>query len=339
MLEQETNMLGKFILIFPLLIAPVLSLAGELEDRAEYARRFSTMFIDEKFAALDRLSDEYRTTESRSASGLWMLTHFYAGITTVADTDIPDENYWANIEAKALRWAEASPNSPAPHNVYASFLIAHGWRFRGSGWAHKVRKEDWAPFYEKLAKAREYLLQNKRIASIDPKWYEEMMVIARAEQWDRRRFDELVNEAISRHPYFYQIYFAALDYLVPKWHGSKEEVEKFAKLSVEATKIREETGMYARVYWYASQTQFGNGLFTESSVVWDKMKKGIDAVLARYPDQWNINNFTRFACLAGDKNKARELIGRIEGAPLARAWSDDPQLFEKCKVWVNDRLG
>ena len=217
---------------------------------------------------------------------------------------------------------------------YLNFLVGHGWKFKGSGPGYEVRKENWKPFYEKLTKAREYLLQNKPIASTDPRWYEVMLVIARAEGWGRNKFDELTSEAVAKYPNFYQLYFAALDYLVPKWHGNRKEVENFANFAVEHTQSLEDMGMYARVYWYASQTQYGNGLFIESSVVWKKMKTGIDDVLARYPDQWNINNFARFACLAGDIDKAKELISRIQGDPIPKAWAGDVQHFATCKAWA-----
>ena len=161
-----------------------------------------------------------------------------------------------------------------------------------------------------------------------------MLVIARAEGWGRNKFDELTSEAVAKYPNFYQLYFAALDYLVPKWHGNRKEVENFANFAVERTQSLEDMGMYARVYWYASQTQYGNGLFIESSVVWKKMKTGIDDVLARYPDQWNINNFARFACLAGDMDKAKELISRIQGDPIPKAWAGDIQHFATCKAWA-----
>lgn len=327
-------MCKKLISALLLLTTSLPLLAGELEERVEYDKRFSTMFMQEQFDALDKLAAEYRATESRSSSGLWMLTHFYFGIRTVTNHG-KDEKYWAEVESKALRWVASNPQSPASINVYASFLIEHGWKYRGSGLAHQVRKEDWKPFYEKLSQAREYLLLNKRIASADPRWYENMLIIARAEGWKRNKFDELVTEAVSKHPYFYQIYFAALDYLVPKWHGSREEIEKFANFAVEHTKAGEGMGMYARVYWYASQTYYNADLI-ESDIDWDKMKRGIDDVLARYPDQWNINNFAFFACLGGDKQKTAELINRISTYPIHLAWGNHVyRYYDRCKAWTS----
>ncbi|OGI68909.1 MAG: hypothetical protein A2W18_04740 [Candidatus Muproteobacteria bacterium RBG_16_60_9] len=326
-------MCKKLLAAFLLLISATPLLAGELEERAAYNKRFSTMFIEEQFGALDNTADEYRADGSRSSSGLWMLTHFYAGIGSVTN-GVQDETYWKNIESKALRWAASNPNSPAAINAYARILIDHGWKFRGGAWANQVPKENWKPFYEHLAKAKEYLLQNKRVASVDPRWFENMLTIARGEGWDRKLFDALAAEAVSKHPYFYQMYFSAIDYLVPKWNGSKEEIETFANFAVEQTTAKEGMGMYARIYWYASQTYYNVDLF-ESDVDWDKMKRGIDDVLARYPDAWNINNFAFFACLSGDKQKTTELIGKITGPPIARAWNgSEYHYYERCKAWT-----
>ena len=322
------------LLIMTLLLAvPLVCGAGELEDRQAINDQVSALFMDERFDELERMAQQFRATEARTSSGLWKLTLFYSAINDVADAEDEEDQYWESIEAKASRWINAYPGSPTPHIAYAMILIGHAWMFRGDGWSDDVKPENWKPFQEYLARAARHLWEHKDVADVDPRWYETMLVIARAENWDRERFDKLVNEATERHPYFYQIYFAAIDYLMPKWHGSKEQVEAFANFATAKTAAREGAGMYARVYWYAAQAQYRSRLFTESAVVWGRMKQGIDDVLARYPDQWNINNFAHFACLAWDGRETRELIERVQGAPIPQAWDSTSQ-FEQCKTWA-----
>lgn len=313
-------------------------LAGELEDRAYYQARFSKLFMQEDFNELDRLANEYRATESRSSSGLWMLTLLYAGIAQAED-DNKDEKHWSDIEAKALKWIALHPDSPTPHNVYASLLLGHGWKFRGGGWAREVKKENWKPFHEYVKKAKDHLLKNKQAVSADPRWYELMIRIATAEGWEHNQFNELMAEAVSRHPYFYQIYFVATTYLAPKWHGSKEEIEKFVNFTVEQTKAKEEMGMYARTYWYVSQI-YSDAVLLHFDIDWEKMKRGMDDVLARYPDQWNINHFAFFACLNGDKQKTAQLIGKMNSAPISKAWvnwefNSYENYYDRCKAWTS----
>lgn len=62
------------------------------------------------------------------------------------------------------------------------------------------------------------------------------------------------------------MYFNAVDFLLPKWHGSNEAIEAFARKSVKTTAEQDGQGMYARIYWYASQTNYGMRLFTDSAV-------------------------------------------------------------------------
>jgi len=91
---------------------------------------------------------------------------------------------------------------------------------------------------------------------------------------NRSEFMKLVDEGLAKEPLYYQLYFAAMDYYTPKWHGNADDIEKFADSAVARTKKQEGYGMYARIYWTASQRQYGDKLFIESNVAWEKMKKG-----------------------------------------------------------------
>ncbi|MFP5418083.1 MAG: cytoplasmic protein [Gammaproteobacteria bacterium] len=308
------------------------SSADELKERQVTSDTAVTYFHSGQFAALDRDAKRYRDKGDRTSSGLWKLTLFYTGLSGIPNSAVTDEAYWQDLERKAQQWISAFPDSPAGHLVYADFLMSHGWMYRGNGWSHQVRQSDWKPFHEYVAKTRQYLNKHKAVAARDPRWYELMIKVATAEGWEIEAFNALVDEATSRHPYFYQIYFAAIHYLTPKWHGSKEEIEKFAQNAVSKTRSVENDAMYARIYWVASQSNYGDSLFTDSDVVWSKMSKSIDEVLKRYPDQWNINNFAYFSCLAGDAKKTSSLMTRMTGRPIMQAWKS-MDFHDRCKRW------
>jgi hypothetical protein len=180
-------------------------------------------------------------------------------------------------------------------------------------------------------------MEHKAVASRDPYWYELMIKVATAEGWNIQDFNALVDEATSRYPYFYQVYFAAINYLTPKWHGSREEIENFAQRAVKNTRKVEGEAIYSRIYWVASQSNYGDNLFTDSNVVWSRMSKSIDDVLKRYPDQWNINNFAYFSCLAGDAEKTSGLMSRITGRPILQAWKS-MDFYDQCKHWSSAKL-
>lgn len=78
--------------------------------------------------------------------------------------------------------------------------------------------------------------------------------------------------------------------------------------------------MYARIYWAAAQDQFHENLFAQSSASWDRMRAGFDDVIARYPDQWNLQNYASFACEANDEETLKKLFERIREPSLDEAW-------------------
>jgi hypothetical protein len=124
-----------------------------------------------------------------------------------------------------------------------------------------------------------------------------------------------------------------MGYYTPRWHGSAEEIEAFARNAVERTKEKEGAGMYARIYWAASQSLFQGRLFENSNVRWEIMRKGIDDVLQKYPDQWNINNFALFSCLAKDKEMTQKLISMIKGSPIKSGWLGNTKYYDYCNSW------
>lgn len=314
---------------------------SEIALRARITETSQLAFIDENFSKLEEMAQGYRTRKTRTPSGVWHLSLFYSGINDVLDdarrSPAPvREAKMASHERRARRWAERYPGSPAAHSVNGLALLARAWSHRGSGYAHSVPPEAWAPFYRHLGLARAYLEEHKTVAAVDPRWYEAMLAIARAQGRDRDEYDKLLDEALEREPLYYQTYFEALENLLPKWHGDVQEIERFARDAVNRTAAQEGRGMYARIYWFASQTEFGNELFSESRAVWPQMKDGFDDVVARYPDPWNLNNFAKFACLAGDKAKTKELLSRIGADVVREAWQP-ALLLQQCAAWSASR--
>jgi hypothetical protein len=316
------------------LVLPAVSFGeDELAVREAIGREAAVLFRAGRFAELDAQAAEFRASKARTPSGLWKLTNFYSGLARSFDSRRREELYWQQLEFESRKWIKASPKSPTAHLVHASILINRGWSYRGNGYAQSVDPKDWPPFYEHVGRARRHLEEQKGVAAVDPRWYEQMAWIAVYQNWKADAFDALIDEGLRREPLFYQTYFAAMTYYSPKWGGSAREIEQFASKAVERTRASEGMGMYARIYWYASQQSYGERLFTDTQVVWPKMKLGIDDVLARYPDPWNLNNFAKFACLVGDREKARLLVARIGNTPVLAAWRDAGD-FERCRNWA-----
>src|SRR5689334_5556963 len=215
-----------------LLGLPAIAGAEELQERATIQSQVHDRLWDEDFGALESMADSYRATKARTSSGLWKLTLFYVAIQRAFQQHGAD---WAH--RIALAWTDRYPRSATAHLAYAQAL----------------------PDPET---ARAYLEAHKDVAAQDPRWYEMMAEIACGQGWSRPRFAPIIGEALDRAPGYYPIYFAAAEYFSPRCGGSVAELEAFTRTAVERTRDTDGWGLYARIYWYASQTVFGDQLFT-----------------------------------------------------------------------------
>ncbi|MCW8944464.1 MAG: DUF4034 domain-containing protein [Sedimenticola sp.] len=313
-----------------ILLLPIVANASELQVREEIENSVKALFISENFELLNSTGSSYLTNQERTSSGLWKLTLFYVGIASIPNSKVIDPEYWSSLKDKAIRWSKVDKNASFAHMVYVDILISEAWMYRGGGVASSVRKEDWQPFREKIEEARQYLLNHDQYKNTDPRWYEKMLTIAKAQSWSTEQFYTLLDEALSVHPKYYELYFRAINYLQPKWHGSAEEIEVFATYAIEKSQAYEGHGMYARIYWYVSQVEYGMALFTESVARWEQMRLGIEDVIKKYPDQWNINNFALFACLAGDNEMTEKLMSMLNDRPIISVWKSG-KLYDYCE--------
>lgn len=322
-----------FIFGLLIILLPFHALSGELETREAIHENVRNLLSEEDYAALEALASEYREKESRTASGVWKLTVFYTGVNNILPYSIVDPDIWNSLLTKVDRWQQQFPRSPTPYIAKSLILKKQAWSIRGTGYSGSVDSKSWEPFYNKVSEARRVLEDSRAISINDPAWYEVMVEIATIESWDDKRFEALIEKGLQENPYYYELYFSILNHYTPKWHGDSGKIEQFARQSIQNTKTIEGYGLYARIYWYASQSQFEGQLFQRSDVDWPTMSRGIDDVLSKYPDQWNINNFTKFACLASDRKKARQLFELIKGEPIYNAWLQNQLFYKQCREW------
>lgn len=324
----------KILLAIPILLAPCLAVAGEAEIRDELEQQGSEYFLTESFSDLDYLAGEYLGNESRTLSGQWMIDKLHKGILSTVPCACRDEEEIIAMEERAARWIDENPDSPTAHLVYAAALRKHGWWFRGTGYAKNVKPEAWKPFREYLEASKSYLMERKVMLSGDPRWYSEMLRLSTDQGWPMEDFSRLLREAARRHPYYYMIYYEAIRYLSPKWHGNAELLDGMARYAVSMTQAEEGESLYARIYWSAADVQFGHGLVAGQPKVWAAMRRGFDDMLEEFPDQWNIINFARYACVAGDKKLAGGLFAEIDEELVARAWGTRGPDYRKCRAWA-----
>lgn len=321
--------MNRIAILLLILLVNLPAAADELADRKVIWGGAGESFLQEDFARLTALSEEYLTTQARTASGVWKLKLLYMGISLLADTKNHDEAYWDDLEQKARKWIAANPSSPTPYIAHAKIVRQRAWMYRGSGFAKDVSEEQSAKFQEHLAKAHEILIGSRQISQADPNWYSVMIDNLCDESQDG--FQLVLDEGTQKFPFYYEIYHSAARYLQPRWHGEPTDLNRLAEYAVDRTSYKEGAGLYARIYWRAFTRNYVEDLLNTPYVNWTRMRSGMVDVVSVYPAQWNIRNFARLACIAGDAITASRFLSQMEPSADPSPWKSAWELQE-CRV-------
>ena len=317
--------------VFDALGATELQPSDIADTRTELVAEVQQIFQAGDYARLEKMADELRRTKARFKEGTWKLTRFYEG--SIPGSRETDEAKWKEWFDKIAAWKKMFPDSITEPVVEAEGLTHYAWVARGCGFANTVTDEGWRLMSERLAQARQVLETAAKKPARCPGWYAAMQLVALGQGWDLEKYDRLFKEAVSKEPTYYEYYHKKAYYLEPKWHGKPGDAERFAEEAAKVDDPGEGMAIYARIAWsYRKPSE----LFRETQFQWSKMKQGFLDIEKSYPDStWNLNNFCRFACAAGDKETARALFQRIGDKPDIHAWQS-PGRYEAAKRWAFD---
>src|SRR5262245_64425033 len=109
------------------LLAPMSSgAATEMEERAAIRNASRDAFLREDFSWLEHASRDYRSTKSRTPSGVWKLSVFHAGINEAivarSKSQAP-EAIFRELAGITSKWAKLHPDSPNAHIAHSVVLI------------------------------------------------------------------------------------------------------------------------------------------------------------------------------------------------------------------------
>jgi hypothetical protein len=231
-------------------------------------------------------------------------------------------------------WLKKYPDSITVRVASAEAWAKYAWAARGSGYANTVTEENLKLWHERIAKAYEFVKNAPDNPSKDCiHRYKVLLLIGRAQGWDRKRYETLFQEAVSFEPSYYAYYSEKVRYLLPRWYGEKGDWQKFADEAVKLTPKSEGMGIYTKILlavW--QQNEFTE--FREPDISWKKMKQGFRDLERNYPNSsLNLNYFCMLACIAGDKETAIEIFKKIGDDPFIEVWKGRSN-FYKWQKWA-----
>jgi Domain of unknown function (DUF4034) len=294
--------------------------SNELLARQNVERLVKQLFVDEDFDSLEIVAGAYRDEKLKTNSGVFKLTIFYSSLVSLFSDALQQDRGLPELSHIISNWLLQFPHSTTAHLTRAKSNLVRAWRVRGSGFADTVKPENWPVFFDILKQTRQYMIDNAKDNVGDPEWDLSLLVMSRFLNDSEEKYNEIAELALENHPDYYQLYFEISVHYLPNWGGSSNALEDFAKKAVERTKDVDGYGVYARIYWYAADTFYGPSLYKHSSIDWSEMKLGIDDVLKKFPDKWNIYNFGMIACFAKDQELAAELFRRLHDSNIPSNW-------------------
>lgn len=314
-------------------VAGAASPTGENAERAAILKQVQTLMKADDYAGLDALSERYRRTAERTASGTWKLAHLHDGIATSFATRDKDPAIWDARVAWAERWVEHSPASPTARLAVVRALLGRAWSYRGGGYAHTVGADAWAPYARYSRQAAEYLVAHKSVSVSDPSWYQLAETVALREDWESAALLAVFDEGAARYPDYLPLYTQALVYYAPAWGGSEEAVESFAQRALAKVPKQRRAEVYTRMYLYHFGGILKRNPAEGSAIDWSLMRAGFKDLLARYPTDWNLQRAAQAACLGKDMPTTHALMAQIRGPADLSVWGN-AERHQRCQVWA-----
>lgn len=301
------------------------------QGKALVQRAFNAIDYDR----LDTLYEQWCTGSERFPDGRWKLSQYGDGLSD----NFSAWKKWSKDLDTIKEWQKTHPKSEAAKYAEAIYWRSYAWSARGSGYSSTVSKEGWELFYERLNKAKEILGTLIKSPPVCPAPYPLALSLLTELGATESQLRDIYIEGTSRFPEYHNIYFSMSKHYQPKWGGSIEKYDTFAKQVAEQTKKFEGMGMYARLYWLVDST---DGIpFYENSgspPEWNKLHTGYEDLIRKYPSSMhNLGKYTDVVCRTSESKLYRELRTKINGYEPTAEMVDPIDVCDKRHQWLPEK--
>ncbi len=281
--------------------------AQELFMVGDYARLQS--LLDQSLRSLENLPDGSSRLEALTGGLLNLFA--YGGLE--AEGALGHTADWRR-EIKGSVMAELAE---------AMALSEWAWAARGGGGANAVPAQAMALFEYRTEMARAALAEIAPKASTNPVWYALSLEVGLDQSKSVDELRTIFNQGVAQAPGYRPLYRRMLRILMPRWHGSYEDVDQFINQVRTTAADGRSYEHYALLYSdYAEMEGDDIDFFQDTRAFWSGMQTGFRGLVRRYPasDYW-LNRFAHFACRAGDPDEYARLRDAVGKRFSATAWT------------------
>ncbi len=245
----------------------------------DHEKWLSVLYEQRDFTAVENEASDLLKDRNDEAKGydLFLLYQNLAYVETDRDIefkkDVLDE------------WCNKNPKSHTAWLVRGAFNIHCAWHMRGGDWAKNVQKDAWPKFEAKLEQARADLENSYRLNPDDPNSSCNLLIVARGRGDPREKMEEYFQNATTACPFHFGAHYHKLNYLMPKWHGTLQEMQKF---SMECMKFADEHPYMGLIAVAALNEVHARSSENENYLgrndVWPVVEKMYSNFFSKYPE-------------------------------------------------------
>jgi hypothetical protein len=204
-----------------------------------------------------------------------------------------------------------------------AFLIKYAWEARGIGFADTVTEERWKKFHERIAQAREALDEAWQIMPGDTRTATLMLTVEKGIGGNREAMEKWFERAMKADGNNTDACMAKMDWLDPKWHGSREDLLAFGRSCRHTKNWRAGITLLAANAHLRVSKQLPPDQQREyfnSPEVRDEIEAVYEEYLKHYPNDHAQRSFYAAYCFMCGRYANSDKHFRVVGDSLA--WSD-----------------
>ena len=235
------------------------------------------------------------------------------------DTDSITAN--EQLLAHYANWHASRPDCPYAAAAYAGALQTTGHSHRGTQWANKVKPEQWQAMLDYNNKAQAVFNATRNEFQNHWYWAKNYLHFSLTSNVEKQEIWRRFERCVTSNPYDYQIYDIMAYMMLPRWHGSFQDVEKVAARAVDVTKVHCAEMMYA----VTLSSVFEFHYLKELTFDWERLKAGFSDWLRLFPSDYVK---TQFACSAYVMEEYALTLTLLESLDTfyGEAWDADDDL-------------
>lgn len=226
-------------------VTEIIERAQALEN-TEYPAEFKYSGYAKAVSTLGELRTNHPEIKARTSAQVQSLTdkeaHWYEEMIKVKvpgellytkaeevlfDTNQDEESINAAWKAFDQAFEKADPNHSARKLLEGDYYINYAWTARGNGYANTVSEDAWKLFRDRLTTASGILEKTYNTSTLKPHVAAEMITVTLGLELGKDQMETWFKGAIAEDPDAFYVYKKKMNFLLPRWYGSPEELFNF----------------------------------------------------------------------------------------------------------------